>query len=60
MIILLTGGSACGKSTYAESIAVKTPMPRYYIAAMKPYGEESEIKIARHRAMRGEKGFTTI
>ena len=59
-MILLTGGSACGKSTFAEMLAAKHPRPRYYIAAMRPYGEESEIKIERHRIMRAEKGFFTI
>lgn len=58
--ILLTGGSAGGKSTFAESLAVRFGGRLWYIAAMKPYGEESERKIARHRAMRAEKGFETI
>ena len=57
MMILLTGGSACGKSSYAESICIRMPTPRYYIAAMMPYGEGSEEKIARHREMRRDKGF---
>lgn len=60
MIILVTGGSGCGKSFYAESLCMKLPKPRYYIAAMRPFGEESERKIARHREMRKDKGFETI
>ena len=60
MRILLTGGSAGGKSTFAESIAEKLGGRLWYIAAMKPYGEESERKIARHRAMRAKKGFSTV
>ena len=60
MLILLTGGSGCGKSTCAESLCVRLGGPLYYIAAMMPYGEESARRIARHRAMRAEKGFTTI
>lgn len=60
MMILLTGGSGCGKSFYAESLCMKLPTPRYYIAAMRPFGEESERKIARHRKMRDGKGFETI
>ena len=60
MMILLTGGSACGKSTYAELLATRAQMPRYYIAAMRPYGDESLAKIARHRRMRQDKGFATI
>lgn len=60
MMILITGGSACGKSAYAESLCMKAPLPRYYLAAMKPYGEEGEGKVRRHRALRAGKGFETI
>ena len=35
MLILLTGGSACGKSTYGENLAAHGPKPLYYIAAMQ-------------------------
>lgn len=60
MMILLIGGSACGKSYYGEKICVSSPAPRYYLAAMQPYGEESEKRITRHRALRAGKGFETI
>ena len=60
MMFLLTGGAACGKSGYAEDIAVSLPAPRYYIAAMKPYGSEGQAKIARHRRLRAGKGFETV
>lgn len=60
MMILLTGGSGCGKSSYAESLCVRLPGPRYYIAAMRPFGDGSAQKIARHREMRRDKGFETI
>lgn len=60
MITLLTGGSGCGKSSYGESMAVRLPMPRWYLAAMKPYGEGSQAKIERHRNMRKGKGFETV
>ena len=60
MLILLTGGSGCGKSSYAEALCMKLSMPRYYIAAMRPFGEESLRKIARHNTMRRGKGFETI
>ena len=60
MMILLTGGSACGKSTYAEGVCMKGPSPKYYLAAMQPYGEEGRRKIERHRALRAGKGFETI
>lgn len=60
MMILLTGGSACGKSTFGEALAARLPGPRYYIATMRPYDEECLTKIARHRAQRADKGFQTI
>ena len=60
MKILLTGGSGCGKSSFAESLVLRFPLPRWYVATMQPYGAESEAKIARHRAMRAAKGFETI
>ena len=60
MLILLTGGSACGKSSYGEKIALLGPKPLYYIAAMQPYDDECLKKIARHRELRKDKGFETI
>ena len=60
MLILLIGGSACGKSAYGEKLAVLGPKPLYYIAAMQPYDDECLRKIARHRDLRREKGFETI
>ncbi|MDR2035086.1 MAG: bifunctional adenosylcobinamide kinase/adenosylcobinamide-phosphate guanylyltransferase [Coriobacteriales bacterium] len=60
MRILLTGGSACGKSTFAEALAMQLGSPRYYLATMRPYGEESLLKIAEHRKARRQKNFETI
>ena len=60
MLILLTGGSACGKSTYGEGLAIQGPKPLYYIAAMQPFDDECLRKIARHRELRRDKGFETI
>ncbi len=60
MMILLTGGSACGKSSYAEEICMKASGPKYYLAAMRPYGEEGQKKVERHRRLRAGKGFETI
>lgn len=60
MNILLTGGAACGKSSYAEVLAMKFGEPRYYIATMQPFGEESLRKIERHRSLREGKGFKLI
>ena len=51
MMTLLIGGSGCGKSSYAESMAVRMPMPRYYLAAMRPFGEGGMEKVKKHRLM---------
>ena len=59
MQYLITGGSASGKSTYAEALALRCPGPWTYLATMRPVGREDWARIERHRAMRGEKGFVT-
>ena len=60
MKLMLTGGSANGKSTLAERLALGLPGPHYYLAAMKPYGPEALVRIQRHRASHDRKGFQTI
>lgn len=60
MRILITGGAANGKSSFAEKLALRLTPPWTYIASMKPYGEESLARIARHQAARAGKGFRTI
>lgn len=63
MIHLITGGSGSGKSEYAEKLltgSVKKENPYFYIATMKPYGEETLKKIERHHKLRRGKGFKTI
>ena len=61
MIWLVTGGSGCGKSTWAEKLVDTLPREnRYYIATMQVYDEESRQRVRRHRAQRADKGFTTL
>ena len=60
MLILLTGGAACGKRAYAERLTEGYEGKKFYIAAMEPFGEEGLKKIARHREMRSTRGFETI
>ncbi len=61
MIVLVTGGSGCGKSTWAEKLIASLPNEkRVYIATMQVYDEESVKRVQRHRAQRADKGFMTI
>ena len=61
MIVLVTGGSGCGKSTWAEKLIASLPdEKRVYIATMQVYDEESLRRVERHRAQRAGKGFMTI
>ena len=61
MIVLVTGGSGCGKSTWAERLIASWPNEkRVYIATMQVYDEESVRRVQRHRAQRADKGFQTI
>ncbi len=59
MLILVTGGSASGKSAYAESLCLDVS-PRFYLACMQPFGAEGKKRIERHRTMRKNKGFLTV
>lgn len=60
MLTLVYGGSASGKSEFAEDLALAAGEPRYYVATMEPFGPEAAQRIARHRAMRAQKGFCTL
>ena len=61
MIVLVTGGSGCGKSTWAEQLVASLPdEKRVYIATMQVYDEESVKRVERHRAQRADTGFHTI
>jgi adenosylcobinamide kinase/adenosylcobinamide-phosphate guanylyltransferase len=60
MRTIVLGGAACGKSEYAEALAVLLPVPRFYIATMMPFDKEDDLRIEKHRSMRAEKGFHTM
>lgn len=71
MLHIVTGGSGSGKSAYAEELVCQGHTKQkvagsqvagklIYIATMVPHGEETRLKIKRHRDMRDNKGFVTI
>ena len=61
MTTLVIGAAASGKSRYAEDLLLRAGNgPRIYLATMRPWGEEARRRILRHRAMRAEKGFSTV
>jgi adenosylcobinamide kinase/adenosylcobinamide-phosphate guanylyltransferase len=62
LFTLVIGGSASGKSDYAERhvLSLKGDGPRIYMATMEPFGAEAQARIARHHAMRRDRGFETI
>ena len=60
MLTLAIGGSASGKSEYAEQCVLSLDGARIYIATMQPFGKEAEERILKHRQMRKNKGFETI
>jgi len=52
MLILVTGGSRSGKSSYALLLAGKRPGPRTYIATAQAFDDEMLQRIAAHRRAR--------
>lgn len=63
-MLLVTGGSGCGKSSYAEKRIQEFAMNRgaeiYYLATMQVYGDEGRKKVQRHIELRRGKGMITI
>ena len=60
-MILITGGSASGKSAFAEDKLLSFgDKKRYYLATMAVWDEECRERIRRHRIKRSGKGFSTI
>ena len=59
MFTLIIGGSASGKSAYAEEFVLSLYGRRIYLATMRCEDKESGRRIARHRRARSGKGFET-
>jgi len=60
MTTLITGGSKCGKSSFAEKLLTGFGGRKIYIATMQPFGDDAFEAINRHREMRSGKGFETV
>ena len=63
MRIFISGGCKCGKSSYAQTLAMnmrKDGLPLYYIATMIPADDEDVRRIENHRLERKGLGFETI
>ena len=61
MLALVIGGSASGKSQFAEDFLTSFDhAERMYVATMMLWDKESEMRVLRHRDMRDGKGFRTI
>lgn len=61
MMVLVTGGSASGKSAFAEKVIETLKKDRaIYLATMIPWDEECREKIAKHRTVRAGKGYETL
>ena len=52
MLTLVLGGAASGKSAYAESLVLKTGLPRYYLATMQVWDAECAARVEKHRKIR--------
>lgn len=62
MVTLIYGGSASGKSQFAEdTICSLCKGNKYYIATMKVGDDEENVeRVKKHREQRKNKGFETI
>ncbi len=59
-IILITGGSRSGKSTYAQGLAEALPGPRAYVATCPVIDPEMEMRVKKHREARSSFDWGTI
>lgn len=53
-IILITGGSRSGKSSYGEKLALSLSPNPVYMATSRIWDEEFRTRVIRHQARRGE------
>lgn len=61
MLTLLSGGVRSGKSTLAEKLAEESgAKDLYYIATMLVSDDETKLRVEKHVASRGGKGYVTL
>lgn len=60
MFTFIIGGSASGKSEYAEQHVLTLGGPRIYIATLEPWDDECRKRILKHQNARARRGFQTI
>lgn len=59
-IVLVTGGSRSGKSTYAQQLAEGLSGRRAFVATCPPIDEELRVRIQRHQEARRGADWQTI
>ena len=52
-VVLITGGSRSGKSSYAEKLAMELSENPVYLATARIWDEEFRERVRRHQARRG-------
>ncbi len=53
-LTLVLGGAKSGKTSGAEGLAIKTGLPKTYVATAQAFDEEMAARIALHRTERGD------
>lgn len=59
MFTFIIGGSASGKSEYAEQHVLSLSGGRVYIATLEPWDDECRKRILKHQNARARRGFQT-
>ena len=55
MIILITGGTRTGKSSYAQKLALEMSSNPVYVATAKVWDEDFKERVDKHKSSRDER-----